>query len=252
MEKLDQAKGYTIYLQSYFYRGPFYSYKSRLISEHHDFKPISYEDGIDYYALSDVHHSLKSAILAASYHENMDFLVILGDIASECDSFETANLANLLAYKITSGEKPVLYARGNHETKNRYSEELYKYVGSVNQNFYFWYQMNVYLDEELYGHVKGFVLDFGEDHHDGWWEFGGSDHFDDYRKDQIAYMNDNKEFLLNDVLPFEYHLILNHIPVVYQTRDEDERDMKQAFCDVYNTLNIDVNLSAPTTLNEKL
>ena len=243
MSSLDKAGSYTVYLQSYFYRGPFYSYKGKILSETVNFRPVDYADGVNYYCLSDVHHSVKTAAQAANCHKDLDFLVLIGDIASECDSYETANLANLLAYNITKGEIPVIYARGNHETKGRYSEELYKYVGSVNQNFYFWYKLNVYNEGKVYGHVKGFVLDFGEDHYEGWWEFSGADHFNTYRMDQLKFLKENEAMMANDpTSSYEYNMVVNHIPFVYVSRVEDAKDIKDQFVEELNKLNLDINV----------
>ena len=56
-------------------------------------------------------------IKTASYVTNYDFLIVAGDAISDVETFEDANFMNSVAYRITQGGKPVVYARGNHDVK---------------------------------------------------------------------------------------------------------------------------------------
>ena len=135
---LDAAKGYTVCAQQMIYRGPFGGYKGETISQSYDFRPVDVSDGIQHVALSDVHEAVEAATAAATTRDNTDFVVLVGDLISMVETEKDCQLANELAHGITGGEIPVIYARGNHEIKGEYGELLYKYVGSKNQEFYYW------------------------------------------------------------------------------------------------------------------
>lgn len=122
-EKLDEAKAYSIHAEKMIYRGPFGGFKGKEISKDYTFRPVNTNDGLVYYTMTDVHHAREGAVAAARSVENLDFLVILGD------------------------------SRGNHEIKGAYAELLYKYVGSKNESFYYWFTLS---------DVFGINLDLGE------------------------------------------------------------------------------------------
>ncbi len=202
-EVLDAAGGYTVCARQMIYRGPFGGCTGETISQSYDFRPVDTSDGLTYFTLSDVHEAVDAA--AAAAQGDQDFLVLLGDIVSMVETEADAQLANELAHKVTGGQIPVIYARGNHEIKGEYAEVLYKYVGSQNQNFYY--------TVTLAGEVFCVVLDMGEDHEDDWWEYYGTAQFDRYRQEQTQ--------MLEDILAsgaaenYRYRLALCHIPVVY-------------------------------------
>ena len=175
---LDAAGSYTIYARQMIYRGPFGGYTGGLMSQGYSFRPVDASDGLNYYAMSDVHEAVDAAINASTYDtgEALDFLVLLGAPVSMVATEADAQLANDLAYGVTKGEIPVIYARGNHEIKGEYAEVFHKYVGSRNGKFYY--------PVTLSGEVFAVVLDMGEDHEDDWWEYYGTAQFDLYRQEQ--------------------------------------------------------------------
>ena len=73
------------------------------------------------------------------------------------------------------------------------AEELYKYVASKNNQYYF----NFYLDG-----VYGIVLDIGEDHDDDYWEYYGTANYDEYRQKQIDFLQ--KEIESKEYEKYEY------------------------------------------------
>lgn len=229
---LDAAGEYTICAQQMIYRGPFGGFKGEVISEDYDFKPVDGSDGLKYYVLADVHSSFDGAVNAATKQGEPDFLVILGDIVSMVESEKDANAAAKLAADITGGGVPVVYARGNHEIKGEMGEELYKYVGSKNEKFYFTFSL---------GDVKGIVLDLGEDHDDDWWEYYETAQFDLYRQEQTALLRQcvDDDFFAES----EYRMVLSHIPVVFVNSRRNHEPFKNEWTELINELNIDVMIS---------
>lgn len=228
-DKLDAAKAYSIHAEKMIYRGPFGGFKGKEISKEYSFRPVNTEDGLVYYTMTDVHHSREGAVAAARAVEGLDFLVILGDSVGMADHEEDAQFSNLLAYEVTEGQIPVVYARGNHEIKGAYAETLYKYVGSKNESFYYWFTLS---------DVFGITLDLGEDHDDGWWEYYGTDRFTLYHEEQTEFLQE-----LVQTKPYEgynYTLIACHIPIQFVNSRKDHEEVKAKWTDLLNQIEPDL------------
>lgn len=228
-EKLDEAKHYSIHAEKMIYRGPFGGFKGKEISKHYDFRPVDSGDGLVYYTMTDVHHARKGAVDAALSVEGLDFLVILGDSVGMTEYENDAQFTNQLAHDVTGGEIPVVYARGNHEIKGAYGEELYKYVGSKNESFYYWFTLS---------DVFGITLDLGEDHDDGWWEYYGTDRFALYHAEQTRFLEE-----LAAAKPYEdynYTMVACHIPIQFVNSRKDHVDVKAAWTELLNQIEPDL------------
>ncbi len=230
---LDAAGGYTICAKQMIYRGPFGGYTGELISQEYKFRAIDTSDGLDYFTLSDVHEAVDAAVAAASTRENMDFIVLLGDLISMVETEEDAQMANEIAHGITHGEIPVIYARGNHEIKGEYGELLYKYVGSKHQSYAY--------SVTLGGEVFAVVLDMGEDHEDDWWEYYGTAQFDRYRAEQTEMLQDI--LADGDYENYRYRMGICHIPFVYVDRHGYFETFRNEWTALLNEMDIDIALS---------
>ena len=228
-DKLDNAKGYSIHAEKMIYRGPFGGFKGKEISKSYNFRPVDTSNGLVYYVMSDVHHARKGAVDTALSVKDLDFLVILGDSVGMMDYYDDVQFSNVLAHDVTKGEMPVVYARGNHEIKGAYAEELHKYVGSKNGSFYYWFK----LDD-----VFGITLDLGEDHDDDWWEYYGTAQFDLYHKEQTLFLQD-----LLATKPYEnyrYTLVACHIPIQFVNSRKNHTDVKETWTDLLNQIGVDL------------
>ncbi len=234
-EILDAAGGYSIHAQQAIYRGPFGGYLGEELRAAYDFRPVDTSDGLHYYALSDVHEAVDAAIRATRYpyEENLDFLVLLGDLISMVETEKDAQLANELAFGITGGEIPVIYARGNHEIKGEYGELLYKYVGSKGESFAY----PVTLGEDVFA----VVLDMGEDHEDDWWEYYGTARFDLYRQEQTQMLEELLE--AGDYESYRYRLALCHIPITYVDSKGTFEDTRRDWSELLSQMDMDLSLS---------
>lgn len=230
---LDEAGQYTICAQQMIYRGPFGGYKGETQTQEYRFRPVDTSDGLNYFSLSDVHEAVEPAIAAATAREDLDFIILLGDMVSMVETEEDAQLANELAYGITKGEIPVIYARGNHEIKGEYAEVLYKYVGSKDQGYYY----TVTLSDEIFA----VVLDLGEDHEDDWWEYYGTAQFDLYRQAQTEML---EEILAEgDYENYRYRLGICHIPITYVEEGNLFEAFRLEWTELLNEMDIDICLS---------
>ena len=233
-EILDEAKGYTVCYQQMIYRGPFGGYLGSLQEKSYNFRPVDAADGLNYFALSDVHEAVDAAITAATSRDDTDFVVLLGDLVSMVETEKDVQLANELAFGITKGEIPVIYARGNHEIKGEYAEELYKYVGSKDQQ----YAYTVTLGDD---DVFAVVLDLGEDHEDDWWEYYGTAQFDLYRQEQTEMLEEILEE--GDYENYQYRLLACHIPVVYVDKHGYFETFRNDWTALLNEMELDMGLS---------
>ncbi len=234
-EVLDKAGTYSVHAQQMIYRGPFGGYKGKEISQSYSFRPVDASDGLNYYAISDVHEAVDAAIRSTTYDfgTELDFLVLLGDLISMVETEADVQLANELAHGITGGEIPVIYARGNHEIKGEYAEDLYKYVGSKNQSFAY--------PVTLSGEVFAVVLDMGEDHEDYWWEYYGTAKFDLYRQEQAEMLEDLLEE--GSYKAYPYRMALCHIPIPYVEEDGLFEGVRLEWTELLNEMEMDISLS---------
>lgn len=230
---LDRAGGYTICAKQMIYRGPFGGYTGETISQEYAFRPVNSQDGLSYYALSDVHESVEAAVAAAKVDERTDFVVLIGDLISMIETEKDAQLASDLAHRLTGGELPVIYARGNHEIKGEWAEELYKFVGSKDQGYAYW----VTLGEAVFA----VVLDMGEDHPDDWWEYYGTAQFTQYQKEQTKLLESILERGAHE--PYTYRMAICHIPVVYVDKHGYFEETRVEWTRLLNELGTDICLS---------
>lgn len=237
MEELDLSKGYTIYTRSMILRGPYNSLQGRTLQKAYSWKGIDESDGVNYYVISDTHEYYKSAIKAASYYgDSLDFLIMDGDISSFLDEESDISIILKIAGGVTNGEIPVVYARGNHETKGLIADQLYNYVGSKNQSFYYTFRLQ---------NIWGIVLDMGEDHADDWWEFYDAAEFNDYREEQILFMQEVIENKENEyeATGVDYRIGVCHITPAAVYREDEYPKYKYAYADLLNEMNLSVMFS---------
>lgn len=237
MDILDSADEYTLHTRAMFLRGPYCSLQGETISQSHNWKGVDTSDGLNYYVLADTHNTQKTPLAAASYFgEYLDFLISAGDNMSWIDREEDLLNFHTLAGNITKGEIPVIYARGNHETKGVLAKDFHKYVGSKNGNFYYTFRLQ---------NIWGIVLDLGEDHGDDFVEYCGISKFDDYREEQTRFLD---EVLANAYHEFnasgiDYRIGICHIPLTVKNQDDYVADIKDAWVERLNQMKLTIMYS---------
>ena len=229
MAALDNAKHYTIHAQKNIYAGPFGGWLGRDLTQSVDFRPVDTSDGLQYMSFSDIHMNRTIAVKTAHSAPKYDFLFLIGDLISDVETFDDANFNNLVANQITGGEMPVVYARGNHDVKGKYGEQLHKFVGAKGENFFF----NFYFND-----VYGIVLDLGEDHDDDWWEYYGTAHYEDYQKRQIAFLEE--EVAKHEYDVYKYHVAACHIPIPFVNYRHNQEQVKADMTALLNQMDIDM------------
>lgn len=236
MSALDSEGSYQIISKHVLYRGPFSGVLGRTITKAYDFYPVDSSDGLNYFTLADSHGRNSASTKAGSYFgDDLDFLILGGDIISLVETASDFNVINKLAFNITQGSHPVVFARGNHELKCDKANELYKYVGSLNENFYY----TVTMDDTFM-----VVLDLGEDHADDWWEYYDTAQYDSYRDEQTLFLQDLIDSGIGTDTNINYRIAVCHIPVTFvDIYEAYNADYKEAWTNLLNQMNIDMMVS---------
>ena len=232
MDVLDNAKEYTVGTQKLTYRGPFGGFKGREIEETYSFRPVDTSDGLNYYSISDVHMGLECSKEASDYNKDKELLILAGDTISMIDTYRDAAYTNKVAYELTKGEIPVIYARGNHELKGKYMEEFHDYVGANGEDFFYKFS---------FGNVYGIVLDIGEDHDDDYWEYYDTCDFNEYRNRQLELIKSELES--KEYLNYDYRLVVCHIPIPFINARHNHVDFKKDVTTLLNQMDIDMVIS---------
>ncbi len=158
-----------------------YSYGSHrgktVNSEKYSFKYNDSENQT-FLVISDWHTELDEAYKAISHVGDYDSVLLLGDSSPGVD-FEEEVVRNIVKFagEVAKGIKPIIYARGNHETRGQYAGKILDSLG-LNE-FYYTTDMGPY---------SFIVLDSGEDKEDSHPEYGGMNNYGQYRADMIDWM----------------------------------------------------------------
>lgn len=240
MDLLNSEKEYHVSSTNVLYRGPYNGIMARTITHTSSFRPLDASDGIKFHVGSDFHDKKKSRVASMTYkQEELDFVVLAGDISSFLETRRNISFINQSAYEISKGEIAVIYNRGNHETKGLYRDELAKAVSSYHDNFYFTVSL---------GNVFIIVLDLAEDHNDDWWEFYGTANYQKYRNEQIAWLQEIQSDINNiyNLSSYDYRIVISHQPVTVVNEIANENFLeneRNIIVKLLNALQIDASFS---------
>lgn len=174
---LDKAGRYEVIVKRLKKRAAYYSELEEEKRRSFEFKNDRV-DGLKGYYLADMHNRYKSGELLVKFYDDLDFVIINGDYG-ESRTEKDILLLNKFIGKITKGRIPVLFVRGNHDTRGARAETLKNYVGVDGNNSYFTFSFR---------NIKGVALDCGEDKLDNHVEYGGVNCFEDYRRRQATFL----------------------------------------------------------------
>lgn len=223
MNELDSAGSYTVFTRAMYFRGPYCALQGNTISQSFAWRGVNEADGLDYYVISDTHTAVDGPAKTASYFgDKLDFLICCGDTANWLDTTDDASYVLRLAGQITLGAVPVVYARGNHETKGRIADRFYRYAAADGQKFFYTFRLKS---------IWGIVLDMGEDHGDDWSEFYDSSRFDEYREEQTEFLDSVIADAAGeyDAADVNYRIAVCHIPITFKYSDDHAGAYKDAW-----------------------
>ena len=137
---------------------------------------VNESDTQSYLCISDWHSHLKQAKQAIDTLGAYDAVIMLGDPNTGMD-YEEQAIEFVVAFggDITHGAMPVIYVRGNHETRGAFAALFPEYIG---------YEQLYYTVRR--GEYSFVILDSGEDKEDAHIEYGG---LDEYAKNRAAMLD---------------------------------------------------------------
>lgn len=202
MKILDQAKGYKICFKRAIERKQYFpTSEEEVHTKEYSFRPVEKKENYNIYMIADTHSKWELPSQSAQYFgDGLDFLIMNGDIADGSIDLEHILVTHKLASEITKGELPVVFVRGNHDTRGAMAVELSKYIPTQNSNTYFTFAL---------GDVFGICLDCGEDKSDDHAEYGCMADFEEFRRKETEFLD--KVLEEEDYLNYSNVLLITHI-----------------------------------------
>ena len=179
MAELDAARAYTVRLTSVPERKNYYTRGEETEEYAFSFSPVPEEARI--FCVSDAHNRVASPARAAEAFGEFDLAVILGHIPEDASQTEAFSTVFELAAALTRGEKPCVFARGNHDMRGACAEEFARYTPTESGNSFYTFRL---------GSLWGIVLDCGEDKNDQRVEYGPTIACRPFRRRQTRFLKD--------------------------------------------------------------
>ena len=156
--------------------------------------------------LNDIHSkaSFMRDLCRSVDFKSLDLIVLNGDMSSYIENEEMI-FSGYMDSIVSMGasETPIVYTRGNHETRGVYADELINYFPSKIGEFYQYFKS---------GNVGFLILDCGEDKPDTDHAYRGLADYDAYRAEQASWLkevNKTREFIEPKV-----RIVFCHMPLV--------------------------------------
>ena len=222
---LDRAESYTVVYRKTIAHRAYFSEIAEAEREIFAFRPIKKQDGIKIYHLADVHSAFDFAEKnAAFFGDETDLFIMNGDIAEVENPEDFVRVAIFLA-NVAKGAVPIVFVRGNHDTRGRLSHFYTDFFPANGKNTYFTFSV---------GPIDGIALDCGEDKPDDYFygaeydfkpAYSGINRFSPFRRRELAWLKAQKE------MKKPYRLAISHIcPMQTARRAGSDFDIER---DVY-------------------
>ncbi|MBQ8407909.1 MAG: metallophosphoesterase [Clostridia bacterium] len=180
MELLDEVQTYTVCYRTVFDRKPYFAELSDVMEYTSSFRPVRSDGAIRIYHIADAHNRVAEPVAAGKYFgEKLDLLVLNGDIPNHSGKIEYFTAIHEIAAQITNGEIPVIFSRGNHDTRGIFAEKIEEHVPTDMGRSYYTFRL---------GRLWGMVLDCGEDKSDDHTEYGHTICCEDFRRRETDFI----------------------------------------------------------------
>jgi predicted phosphodiesterase len=183
-------------------------------------------------AVSDIHGRAKEfdAMLQQVRWDGVDFVALDGDMISDfCQESQVFDgfLDTCVARFATA--TPMVYVRGNHETRGGLARRFFDYVPTPEGRFYGSFN---------HGGVHFIVLDSGEDKTDSSVEYSGLAAFDPYREEQARWLRDDLRSEASRNATFR--IALFHMPMAADDKWHGPDHLNQIWRPLFNEGNVDL------------
>lgn len=207
-EVLEESGEYTICYRRVIKRKAYFSLTHSVEEKTYNFKSVSGEH-IKAYHIADAHNMIKEPVKVAEKFADeigeIDFLILNGDVPEDSDRIKNFDTIYEIVSQITKGEIPVVFSRGNHDTRGVFAENIAEYTPCENGNSYFSFRL---------GKIWGLVLDCGEDKPDTNKEYGNMVACRFFREKQTRFLEElaeNGASQFNDS-GIEHRIVIAHNP----------------------------------------
>ncbi|MBR3815408.1 MAG: metallophosphoesterase [Clostridia bacterium] len=215
-----QGNTYKVGSQQVGFKFGYSAFKRKTVeSKEYSFDGVAKQDGLKLLCISDIHEMKKEMSQSVSYFtDKPDMVLILGDVKGEME-FKSDFVDHVLenAFTLSGGEIPVVYTRGNHETRGEFGSQAIKYLPSETGEYYFTFD---------FGPLSAIVVDSGEDKEDDHEEYSGLIDFAAYREQEYNWL------CSLDASDFEnaaYKIVFSHDPTL---TDHFGKDWTQPMLDL--------------------
>ena len=203
MEALDSARKYTVCFRRMIERKPYRSEVGEVEYYESEFRPVT-KSPVNIYHISDSHNRVETPVAAGKYFgKDLDLLILNGDIPNHSGEIAFLTTIHQIASEITDGEIPVVFSRGNHDTRGVYAENIADHTPTRNGVSYFSFRL---------GHIWGLVMDCGEDKPDDHIEYGHTICCEDFRQRETEYL---KTVIRNCREEYEAEGVTNRLVIVH-------------------------------------
>lgn len=176
---LENAREYTVCIRPVTERLPYFTKTDEPVEFKFSFKPVP-ESNIRAYHIADAHNSIDLPVKAAECFGDIDFIILNGDIIDHSgDAEKFANIYEICS-RLTNGNIPVVFSRGNHDMRGNYAEKFAELTPNRFGNTYYTFRL---------GSIWGIVLDCGEDKDDSHAEYGYTVACHDFREAQTDFIH---------------------------------------------------------------
>lgn len=197
----------------------------------------NHKHDISFYVVNDIHEhqdTLKALLKDVKYGKT-DFVFFNGDmVSSMLDENQFFGGFMDMSVKMFAGEVPVVYARGNHETRGPLCNAFSDYFVTNNGKLYYSFRV---------GPVYFIVLDSGEDKPDSDIEYSELACYDEYRTEQKEWLE--KIVQSPDFKSAPFRIALIHIPPL-GTDWHGALDIRHKMLPVLNSAGINLMLCGHT------
>lgn len=230
-EVLDKAQKYTACFAEVNHRAPYFPKSAPIRSKTYCFKSPAGKKDLNIYHLCDTHTRITPPARAAEFFkDDLDLIIMNGDIPNHSGSIEMLKNIYELCHKISHGSIPIVFARGNHDTRGEAALDFIDYTPNNDGDFFY---------SVRFGNVWALLLDCGEDKSDSHAEYGGMVCFTPYRQRQLEFLkkiNEEKPYLAPGI---DHRIAICHIPL-YCSWNMFEKEIYSQWLDELNAMGLDL------------
>ncbi|MCP4725805.1 MAG: metallophosphoesterase family protein [bacterium] len=214
-------------------------YGDTVTGDINEFQTLSkLKDNYTFLVTSDVHERSADldTLLMNSAPEDFDMLFLNGDILDWFEDEEQIfkGFLDVCADRFAMNI-PLIYIRGNHETRGSAARELKQYFSYPEDKYYFSFD---------HGSVRFIVLDSGEDKADDHPVYAGLADFDKYRSEQAEWLK--REMESESFKDAEFRIAIFHMPPYSDRPNHGMKQITEEWGPILNKGNIDLVINGHT------